>query len=324
MNRKFYMRAYIIRRLLLVIPTLFLASLVIFFIMRLIPGDVIDMMTSQMNQFETPVARAYIEHALGLDAPVITQYGRWLSNIILHGDFGVSIWKQIPVTEEIMARWPVTITLGLLGIIIAQIIALPIGVFSALRQDTWGDYIARSFAIFCIAVPGFWIATLVIVFPSIWWGWSPPIVYTPFTEDPIANLQMLIIPAIVLGMLMSGTTMRMTRSMMLEVLRQDYIRTAWAKGLRERVIVIRHALKNALIPVITLIGLQVPILVGGAVVIEQIFCLPGLGRFMLQSIQYRDYPVVSGVMLLFGAAMVLSNLIVDLTYAYLDPRVRYK
>ncbi|MBA7628976.1 Dipeptide transport system permease protein DppB [subsurface metagenome] len=211
-----------------------------------------------------------------------------------------------------------------MALIIAQLIALPVGVYSALRQDTWGDYIARSFAIFCIAIPGFWLGTMVIVFPSIWWGYSTPIMLIRFTDDPIGNLKMFIVPAIVLGMVMSGGTMRMTRTMMLEVLRQDYIRTAWAKGLRERVVILRHALKNALIPVITIIGIYIPVMIGGTVIIEQIFCLPGMGRLLINATLMRDYTVVSGVMLFFAVGMVLINLMVDLTYGFLDPRVHYK
>jgi peptide/nickel transport system permease protein len=268
--------------------------------------------------------REAIKKALGLDVPLPVQYARWIGNIILHGNLGTSLWKDTPVIELIAAKWPVTFELGLMGLIIAQLIALPVGIFSALRQDTWGDYIARSFAIFCIAVPGFWLGTMIIVFPSIWWGWSPPIILIPFAEDPIGNLQMFILPAIVLGMVMSGMTMRMTRTMMLEVLRQDYIRTAWAKGLWEGVVIMRHALKNALIPVITLIGIQLPVMIGGSVIIEQIFSLPGIGRLMLESILNRDYTIVSGVMLVLGEFIVLNNLMIDVVYGFLDPRVHYK
>ncbi|GAI79499.1 unnamed protein product [marine sediment metagenome] len=226
--------------------------------------------------------------------------------------------------EEIATRWPVTFELGLMALIIALLIALPIGIYSALRQDTWGDYIGRSFAILSIAVPGFWLATLIILFPAMWWGYMPPIIYTPFLENPLANLRTFITPAIVLGMGMAGGIMRMTRAMVLEVLREDYIRTAWAKGLRERVVIIRHVLKNALIPVVTLIGFWIPLLMGGAVIIENIFVLPGMGYLILEAAQYRDYLVLSGVLLLFGVGMVLINLMVDLTYGFLDPRVSYR
>ena len=305
------------------IPTVLLASIIIFLIMRFIPGDIVALMVAN-QEGDVRELMATIRHNLGLDVPIYIQYARWMGDIIIHGDLGVSLWKGTPVIEEIAARWPVTLELSILGLIIGQLIAIPIGIYSALRQDKWGDYIGRSFAILCISVPGFWLGTMIIVFPSIWWGYMPSIMLIPFTEDPLGNLKMFIIPAVVLGMALSGATMRMTRTMVLEVLRQDYIRTAWAKGLRERVIVIRHALKNALIPVVTVIGMQVPILVGGSVIIEQIFCLPGIGRLTVSAITERDYPIVSGVMLLFAVALVLINLMVDLTYGYLDPRVHYK
>jgi len=328
------MRAYIIRRLLLMIPTVVLVSIIIFIMIRLLPGDIVDAIATEsgMEGMVITVDREAIIKALGLDVPIPVQYGRWIGVLpgadgsfsgLFQGDLGTSMRRWSPVSEEILRTLPVTLELGLMALIVAQLIALPIGIFSALRQDTWGDYIARSFAIMCIAVPGFWLATLVIVFPSIWWGYSPPIMLIPFTEDPIGNLEMFIIPAIVLGMAMSGGTMRMTRTMMLEVLRQDYIRTAWSKGLRERVVILRHALKNALIPVITLLGPQVLIMLGGAVIIEQIFGLPGMGRLGLEALLGRDYTLVSGVMLIMGLAIMLTNLAVDLAYGYLDPRVRY-
>jgi len=245
-------------------------------------------------------------------------------NGILQGNFGVSWWQSVPVTELIAPRWPITLELGILALLIAQLIALPVGVVSALRQDSWVDYVTRSFAIFCIAVPSFWLGSMVIIFPALWWGYMPPIMYVPLTEDIGENLRMLILPSIVLGMSMAGMTMRMTRTMMLEVLRQDYVRTAWAKGLRERVVVRRHALKNALIPVITLIGLQAPVLIGGTVIMEKIFSLPGMGRLLMDAVTGKDHPLLMGIVILFAAVMVLINLIVDLTYAFLDPTVKYE
>ncbi len=325
------MRTYIIRRLLLMIPTLFLVSLVVFFLVRLIPGDIVDAMQAIVPDVE--LDRDQIRAELGLDDPIFVQYGRWLGvapqkdggfSGVLQGDFSESWWLRMPVNELLGDRWPVTFELGIMGLIIGQLIALPIGIYSALRQDKWGDYVGRSFAILAISVPGFWLGTMVIVYPSIWWGYMPSIKLIRLTDDPIGNLKMFVIPAIVLGMAMSGMTMRMTRTMMLEVLRQDYIRTAWAKGLKERVVVVRHALKNALIPVITIVGLQMPILVGGTVIIEQIFGLPGMGRLMITAIQRRDHAVISGALLFFAAGLVLINLIIDLTYGYLDPRVHYK
>jgi peptide/nickel transport system permease protein len=211
-----------------------------------------------------------------------------------------------------------------MAIITAQIIALPIGIYSAIRQDTVGDYVARSFGILCIAIPGFWLATLVIVFPSIWWHYTPSIRLIHFNVDPIGNIKMFIVPALILGMELSGMTMRMTRTMMLEVLRQDYVRTAWAKGLRERTVIMRHALKNAFIPVITIIGWQLPLLIGGTVIIENIFQLPGMGQLIINATQQRDYTIVSSVLFLFAIAIMLINLLVDISYAFLDPRVHYK
>jgi len=326
------MRNYIIRRLLLMIPTMFLVTLIIFCLVRVIPGDVIDAMMAS-NVQDVRVDRDRLEQMLGLDKPLLTQYGRWLGvapqadgsfSGVFQGNLGGSLWQSESVVELLALKWPVTLELGLMGLIIGQLIALPIGIYSALRQDTAGDYMARTFAILCISVPGFWLATLVIVMPSIWWGYMPSIMLIRFTEDPIGNLKMFIVPAVILGMGMSGGTMRMTRTMMLEVLRQDYIRTAWAKGLRERAVVVRHALKNALIPVVTIIGFQMPIMIGGAVIIEEIFCLPGMGRLMINATIHRDYPLISGVMLIFAVVLMLINLIVDLTYAFIDPRVHYK
>ncbi len=326
------MRSYVIRRLLLVIPTVFVASLIIFFLMRLIPGDIVDAVMAATGGY-VEIDRGMVERELGLDVPLIVQYGRWVGvapqaggsySGLLQGDLGISWFWKLPVTELIATKWPITLELGIMSLIIAQLIALPIGIYSALRQDTWGDYIARTFAILCISIPGFWLGTLIIVFPSIWWGYMPPIMYIPFTEDPIGNLKMLIVPAIILGMGMAGLTMRMTRTMMLEVIRQDYIRTAWAKGLGERVVVMRHALKNALIPVVTLVGIHMPIMLGGAVIIEEIFSLPGMGRLMIEATIRRDYTLVSGLMLIFALFLVLINLMVDLTYSFLDPRIRYR
>jgi len=325
------MRAYVIRRLLLVIPTLVLASFVIFVVVDMFPGDIVDAMMAQDP--EQRLDRPTIERELGLDAPLIIQYGRWLGVVpqmdgslsgVLQGNLGGSWRRGNTVVELLGMAWPVTLELGLMALIIAQLIALPVGVYSALRQDKWGDYLGRSFAILCISIPSFWLGTMIILFPAIWWGYMPSIMIVHFTEDPIGNLRMFIVPAIVLGMSISGMTMRMTRTMMLEVMGQDYIRTAWAKGLGERVVVMRHALKNALIPVVTLIAIYMPVLLGGAVIVEQIFCLSGLGRLELTALLYRDEPVIRGVTLIFTVILVLVNLIVDLTYAYLDPRVHYK
>jgi peptide/nickel transport system permease protein len=315
------LRTYVIRRILALIPTLLFASMIVFVTIRMIPGDVIDLMLSQNDVSADKLSRERLIQALGLDRSMPEQYFRWIWGI-LHGDFGRSLWQSTPVLEQVLQRLPVTLELGLMALLIGLSIALPIGIYSAVRQDTFGDMLARSFSILMLAVPSFWLGTMVMVFPSIWWGWSPEVNYVNLTEDPLQNLKQMIVPAIVLGAALSAVTMRMTRTMMLEVLRQDYIRTAWAKGLPERLIVMRHALRNALIPVVTLVGLQAPLLIGGAVIIEQIFVIPGMGLLLLDAVGQRDYPVVTGVFLVVGLSVMLINLVVDLSYGLLDPRVR--
>ena len=335
------MRAYIIRRLLLIIPTLFILSIIVFLSVRFIPGDVIDVMVAEMEGWHAAGAdidRESLERMLGLDVPVYVQYGRWIGvlptpdwitkeshfNGILQGTLGQSlIGGQLPIEEQIIAKLPVTIELGVLAIVIGLVIALPVGIYSAIRQDTATDYVGRTAAVIGLATPNFWLAIMVTLYPAIWWGWSPSVEYIPLVEDPLGNLGMFIIPSVILGTAMSAATMRVTRTMMLEVLRQDYIRTAWSKGLKERVVIVRHAVKNALIPVVTLIGLQLPLLVGGSVIMENIFNLPGLGRMFLDSLEARDYPVIQGVNLFFATVVMLIILVIDVIYPYLDPRVRY-
>lgn len=318
------MQAYIVRRLLALIPTLFFASVIVFVTVRMIPGDVIDLMLSQNDIAAAKMGREQLEKALGFDTPMWIQYGKWVGNILLHGDFGRSLWQNTPVGEQLMARLPITFELGLMALFFGLLIAVPIGVYSAVRQDSGGDYVARSFSILMLAVPSFWIGTMVMVFPSIWWGWSPPMRFVSFTADPLGNLAQMITPAIILGFGLSALTMRLTRTMMLEVLRQDFIRTAWAKGLGEDLVVMRHALRNALIPVVTLIGLQAPLLIGGAVIMEQIFVIPGMGLLLLDAVSQRDYPIITGVFLIVGVAVMVINLVVDLSYGLLDPKVRYR
>ena len=333
------MRAYIIRRLLLIIPTLLILTILVFLSLRFIPGDVIDVVAARMEETGGSVDREALERYLGLDVPVHVQYGRWIGVLptphwitgeshfkgLLQGSLGESLMRgPLPVEEEILSRLPVTIELGFMAIVIGLVIALPVGIYSAIRQDTAADYAGRTIAIIGLATPNFWLGIMVMIFPAIWWGWSPPMELVPFTEDPLGNLGVLIIPSLILGTAASCEAMRMTRTMMLEVLRQDYIRTAWSKGLKERVVVVRHAIKNALIPVVTLIGMQLPLLVGGAVIMENIFNLPGLGRLMVNSLEERDYPMVSGVNLVFATMVVGVNLFIDLIYPYFDPRVRYK
>ncbi len=270
------------------------------------------------------IDREAVERRLGLDVPVWVQYGRWMGGIFLRGTLGESLFGGWSVEERLFDRLPITLELGVMAILIGLVIALPVGIYSAIRQDTVADYAGRILAILGLATPNFWLGIMVMIYPAIWWRWSPPMELVPFAEDPWGHLGILVIPSLILGTALSASTMRMTRTMMLEVLRQDYIRTAWAKGLQEKTVVLRHAIKNALIPVVTLVGLQLPLVVGGAVIMENLFNLPGLGRLLVDALSDRDYPVVSGVNLFFACVVLLNNLFIDLLYAYLDPRVRYE
>ena len=313
------MRKYILGRLLVAIPSLVIASLAVFSLPRIIPGDVVQLMLEE---------KAYgkdledLRAKLGLNRPIYIQYFDWAGRV-LRGDLGESLWTKRPVVEELARRVPVTLELGFLALFFALLIALPVGILAAIRQDTVVDYVLRSLAIVGLSVPGFWKATLVVLLPAIWWGWSPPIRFTEWSQDPWRHVVQFIIPAFILGIASAAAIMRLTRAQLLEVLRQDYVRTAWSKGLRERVVVLKHSLKNAVIPVVTVLGLQISAILGGAVIFEQIFGLPGMGRFLFDAVNQRDYPVIQGVNLLVVTVVVVVNLIVDATYALLDPRIRY-
>jgi peptide/nickel transport system permease protein len=325
------MRQYIFKRLLLAIPTLIGVSLIVFFMVRLIPGDIVEQIAGDTPP--TPEFRAQIEEELGLDKPALQQYFTWLGGALTL-DFGNSLRGNAPIGELLRNKLPVTIEMSVLAILISLLIALPVGIISAVRQDTAVDYAARSTAIGFLAIPTFWLGTLVLIYSSKWFSAATPQPqeYKEFWENPYTNLEFLIFPfgyfipvgpAVLLGISLSGTVMRLMRAQMLEVLRQDYVRTAWAKGLRERSVVGGHALKNALIPVVTVVGLQVPIVAGGSVVVESLYNVPGMGQQLVQSIGTRDYTVVQAIALIIALAVVVSNLVVDITYAYLDPRIRY-
>ena len=321
------MGTYIVRRLLLVIPTLLIVTALTTISIRLIPGDAVDVLVGQMDlsgKEDRGELRAQLEKQLGLDAPIPVQYVRWWKDVLLHGDLGDSIFMGVSVKSQIIQRLPVTLEIGVLALIIAMLISFPIAIYSAIRQDTIGDYALRGLAIILISLPEFWVGIMVVVFPSIWWGWSPPRLNISLWDDPIGNLKMYILPAAILGMGINGVNMRLMRTMMLEVVREDYIRTAYAKGLTERVVIFRHAVKNALIPVVTVIGLNVPVVIGGSIIIEQIFGLPGMGRLAVEAAFIRDYPTIIGVTLVYAVVVLLIILITDLSYAFLDPRIRYK
>ena len=318
------MTTYVIRRLLLAVPTLFILTVLVFMLVRFLPGNIIDMMESDLEALDWELDREGFLRLMGLDVPFYVQYARWMGGMFLHGTLGESLFAGHTVEEKILAALPVTIQLGAMSFVLAQLIALPVGIYSAIRQDTPADYVARTIAIIGMATPNFWLALMVMIYPTIWWGWAPPIEYIPFTENPLGSIGMLIIPSVIVGTAMSAGTMRLTRTMMLEVLRQDYVRTARSKGLKERVVIYRHSVKNALIPIVTVVGGQLPILIGGSVIIENIFVLPGLGRLFVDALAQRDYPMVSGINLFFGTVILLNNLFIDLLYPYVDPRVRYR
>ena len=314
------MTQYFIRRVLLAIPTIFLVIFATFLIVRLVPGDIVTLMLAE-RPYATQADKQALAKELGVDKPVPEQFVTYLGNV-MKGNLGESFWTRRPVTAELRQRLPVTAQLGVFAIIIGLLIALPVGVISAIRQDTASDYASRSFAILALSVPSFFTATLLIVFPQKWFGWAPPLVYTGW-GNPLSHVYYFFFPALLLGVALAGGVMRLTRTMMLEVLRQDYIRTAWAKGLRERSVILQHAVKNAFIPVITIIGLQVSVVVSGSIIIESIFNIPGVGKYFVGAIFQRDYPSIQGVVLVLATVVVLMNLLVDLLYTLFDPRIRY-
>jgi peptide/nickel transport system permease protein len=311
---------YIIKRLMFSVVVLLVISVIVFSSVRLIPGDVcaIVLATPDVDEQQCQAIR----DELGLDRNVARQYVSYMAGII-QGDFGTTLISKRDVWGEIRTRIPLTMELTLLSTGFALMLAIPMGVYSAIRQDRLSDYLLRFTTIGWLSIPSFWLGTMLIVFPAMWWNYSPPVGYVDFWNDPLKNLEQLYLPAFALGLALSASLSRITRSSMLEVLRQDYIRTAWSKGLSERTIVVRHGLKNAMIPVITLFGLQVGVLFGGTVVLESIFALPGLGSLLFSAVVIKDYPQVQGLVLFFAAVLVTINLVVDISYAWFDPRIRY-
>jgi len=316
-------RTYLAKRLLLIVPTLFGVAAVVFLIMRVIPGDVTLLILGgdQTGRID-PQQLAAMRHQLGLDQPLAVQFGAWLWGV-LRLDFGTSLWTGQPVIEEVLIRLPLSLEVAILATIVSVLLAIPLGMIAAVKQDTWVDYLIRVVSIGGQAIPSFWVGILVILFLVIYFGWGPPLEFTPPWVDPWANFQQLVWPVLTIGYRYAAVTTRMTRSTVLEVLREDYIRTAWAKGLRERAVVIRHALKNAMLPVITLVGTEFAFLIGGLVVTETVFTLNGVGRFVVDAVAHRDYPVVQALVFLIALCFVTVNLLIDLTYAWLDPRIRY-
>ncbi|MHB8577313.1 MAG: ABC transporter permease [Dehalococcoidia bacterium] len=314
------MSTYILRRALASIPVLLLVTFGAFALIRVIPGDLAAL---KLGRDATPQEMKDYRVKIGLADPIPVQYVKWLGHAVT-GDFGQSQWEYRPVASVVKDKFPVTLELALLAVIVSTAVAMPLGVLAAIRQDSLLDQSLRFVAIFFLAVPSFWLAVLLITLPPIWIGWKPPLTgYPSLIHDPLGNLARLIWPALVIGMSSAAFIMRLMRSTLLDVMRQDFIRTAWSKGLRERTVVFRHALKVGMIPVITAIGLQLSVLLGGAVIAEQVFGLPGMGRSLLGAISQRDYALVQAYVFVFAVTYLLMNLLVDLAYGFLDPRIRY-
>ena len=314
------------------IPSVFLITVLTFLVLRVfLPGDVVDLIIGQYGG-DDPELRRQLEEDLGLSGALVGQYAKWTGitwfwggeSGILQGNMGHSLLNGRSVTTELKRRLPVSLELGLWAQLTAIIISVPTGVWSALRQDKWPDYGLRSLAILLSAVPSFWIAILVITFGSIWFSWAPPINFEYFRDDPVAHLKIMLLPALIIGLTPGGGLIRLVRTQMLEVLRQDYVRTAYAKGLSETTVVYKHALRNALIPVVTVIGVNLPNIVAGTVIFEQIFVIPGMGRYLVDAVYTRDYPVIQGLNVVFAMLLLLAVLLVDLAYAFLDPRIRFR
>jgi peptide/nickel transport system permease protein len=319
------MQTYILRRLMLMVPMLIAVSVVIFGILRVMPGDVTIAITGGVGGEAsklTPEEKAAIKRQWGLDRPLYHQYLSWIGGV-LRGDLGTSFWYKTPIRKELAQRYPVTIELAAFAILTSFAFALPMGVISAVRQNSSVDYLFRVISISGQAIPSFWLGILLLLFTSTKLHWTPPFGYVSLWKDPKTNFLQFVLPVITLGFALSGILTRMLRSQLLEVLREDYVRTAWAKGLRERAVVMRHALKNAMLPVITISAIQFGVILGGAVVTETVFVLPGLGRSLVDAVGKRDYPFVQAIVLLIGAGFMLINLAVDVLYAWIDPRIRY-
>ncbi len=320
------MRAYLTKRVLLFFPTLLLVTIVVFMILRVVPGDPAVLLLAgtgaDAEEQYTPEQLDALRAKLGTDRPIYIQYADWVWKM-LRLDFGESYFFRSPVYDDIAERLPVTLELGLLSVLLASVVAVPLGVYSAIKQDTVGDYISRVITITGIALPNFWVAIMIIFFLVLTFGYFPPLGYASVWDDPWNNLQQMIFPAIALGTSNMAFIARVTRSAMLEVLHDDYIRTARAKGLSERVVIFRHALKNAMLPVVTVFGYEFGRLLSGTVIIEVIFLVPGMGRLLVTSIFNRDFPMIQAVVLLIAVIVLVLNVVMDLLYAWLNPRIRY-
>lgn len=314
------MGRYIGKRILLLIPAVFLVCVIVFALMRLVPGDAVDSIIYKYSSMGISADRAEIEAMLGLDQPAPVQFFVWLKGV-LTGDLGDSLFENESVSSIIARQLPVTLELGIMTLVLSCVISIPLGLFCAAKQDSLPDYVFRVISILLVSIPVFWLATMVIIYPALYWGYAPPTTYVSFFQDPLENLRMFLIPALLGALMQAGMQMRAVRTMTLEVMRLDYIRTAWAKGTKERVILFKHAFRNAMIPVITIIGASIAALVGGNVILENIFNIPGIGQDLVTALGQRDFPMVQGCVLVMSVFVMVVNLVIDIAYKWIDPRV---
>lgn len=315
------MSKYIAKRLLLLIPTIFFVCVIVFSLLRMLPGDAVDALTYKIQSSGTyDVDRSEVEALLGMDKPAVVQFFIWFWNAI-RGDLGNCIFQNESVLSAIGRQLPVSLELGIMTLILSNLISIPLGLYCAARQDTISDYSIRVISLILTSIPMFWLATLTLIYPAIWWNYSPPAKYVSLFADPWQNLKMFFLPALLGAIAQAGMQLRTVRTVMLDTMRTDYVRTAWAKGAREKTIMVRHAFRNAMIPVITLIGGSVSMLIGGSVILETIFNIPGIGQQVITAVGNRDYPLVQGCVLVFSLFTMMINLIVDISYKWIDPRV---
>jgi peptide/nickel transport system permease protein len=314
------MGKYVVKRLLLLIPTMLMVCIIVFALMRIVPGGAVDQVVYNYKQNGMIITYEEAEAKLGLDKPAIVQFGSWMWGL-LHGDLGTCLFRSDTVWSVISAQLPVSLELGVLTLLLTMLISIPLGLFCAAHPDTFADTLIRTLSVVLASVPVFWIGTMVLVYPAVWWGFSVPLTYTPFTVNPLLNMKMFLVPAIVNALTSAGMNIRSIRTMTLEVMRQDYVRTAWAKGSKEGRVMFFHAFRNALIPIVTLFGGAVAGLIGGSVVIENMFNLPGIGQQVVTALSNRDYPLAQGCTVVFAIFVMLVNLIVDVAYKWCDPRV---
>lgn len=325
------MGKYVVQRVLLSIPTIVAITAITFFGLRiLIPESAIDVLVGEFGRTD-PQFQDKLEKDLGLDGSILSQYFKWSgvswfwggSTGILQGDLGESIRSGRPVASDIASRGPVSFELAVAAQTIAVVLFIPMGIWAALRQDDWPDYGLRSFGILIAALPGFWIAVLIITFGSIWFNWAPPLQFTFIQDDPLHHLKIMMLPALLLSLASGGIYIRLSRTQMLDVMRQDYVRTAHSKGLKNSTVIYQHAFRNALIPIVTVIGLSLPNVIAGTVIFEQVFTIPGMGRYLVEAVNFLDYPVIQALVLVYAVLLLVSVLLIDLSYAYLDPRIKY-